>query len=101
MQHSPPLQTTVTPGVLLRLARSPDGKDPSTGRTDAPGPAPPAAPPAGANIAIMAPSEDAFAAALAALKLTPEELLADTATLASIIKYHLAAFVVRLLCHAS
>ena len=37
---------------------------------------------------IFAPTDDAFAAALEALGLTAEELLADTATLTSILTYH-------------
>jgi uncharacterized surface protein with fasciclin (FAS1) repeats len=40
---------------------------------------------------VFAPTEDAFAAALDALGLTPEELLADTETLTSILTYHVIA----------
>jgi len=40
------------------------------------------------DFTIFAPTDDAFAAALDALGLTAEELLADTATLTSILTYH-------------
>jgi uncharacterized surface protein with fasciclin (FAS1) repeats len=40
---------------------------------------------------VFAPTDDAFAAALEALGLTAEELLADTETLTSILLYHVAA----------
>jgi transforming growth factor-beta-induced protein len=40
---------------------------------------------------VFAPTEEAFAAALAALELTAEELLADTETLTSILTYHVVA----------
>ncbi len=40
---------------------------------------------------VFAPTDDAFAAALDALGLTAEELLADTATLESILTYHVVA----------
>ena len=40
---------------------------------------------------VFAPTDDAFAAALDALGLTAEELLADTATLTSILTYHVLA----------
>lgn len=40
---------------------------------------------------VFAPTDEAFAAALDALGLTAEELLADTATLTSILTYHVLA----------
>ena len=40
---------------------------------------------------VFAPTDDAFAAALDALGLTAEELLADTETLSSILTYHVVA----------
>ena len=40
------------------------------------------------NITVFAPTDDAFAAALDALGLTADELLADTETLTSILTYH-------------
>jgi uncharacterized surface protein with fasciclin (FAS1) repeats len=40
---------------------------------------------------VFAPTEEAFAAALDALGLTPEELLADTDTLTTILTYHVVA----------
>ena len=42
-------------------------------------------------LTVFAPTDDAFAAALAALGLTAEALLADTETLTSILLYHVAA----------
>ncbi len=42
-------------------------------------------------LTVFAPTDEAFAAALAALGLTAEELLADTETLTSILLYHVAA----------
>ncbi len=42
----------------------------------------------GSQFTVFAPTDDAFAAALEALGLTAEELLADTATLTSILTYH-------------
>jgi LPXTG-motif cell wall-anchored protein len=45
-------------------------------------------------VTIFAPTNDAFAAALTALGLTAEELLADTETLTSILTYHIVAGVV-------
>ncbi|MEM9613937.1 MAG: fasciclin domain-containing protein [Actinomycetota bacterium] len=41
-----------------------------------------------AELTVFAPTDDAFAAALEALGLTAEELLADTETLTSILTYH-------------
>ena len=40
---------------------------------------------------VFAPTDEAFAAALESLGLTAEELLADTATLTSILTYHVIA----------
>jgi uncharacterized surface protein with fasciclin (FAS1) repeats len=40
---------------------------------------------------VLAPTDDAFAAALESLGLTAEELLADTETLSSILTYHVVA----------
>src|SRR5690606_32889355 len=40
---------------------------------------------------VFAPTDDAFAAALTALDMTAEELLADTETLTSILTYHVIA----------
>ena len=42
-------------------------------------------------LTVFAPTDDAFAAALADLGLTAEELLADTETLTSILTYHVVA----------
>jgi transforming growth factor-beta-induced protein len=42
----------------------------------------------GGPFTVFAPTDEAFAAALDALGLTPEELLADTDTLTSILTYH-------------
>ncbi len=45
----------------------------------------------GGPYTVFAPTEEAFASALDALNLTAEELLADTATLTSILTYHVVA----------
>ncbi|MGH1492685.1 MAG: fasciclin domain-containing protein, partial [Acidimicrobiales bacterium] len=42
-------------------------------------------------LTVFAPTDDAFAAALADLGLTAEQLLADTDTLTSILTYHVVA----------
>lgn len=42
----------------------------------------------GSSFTVFAPTDDAFAAALEALGMTAEELLADTATLTTILTYH-------------
>jgi uncharacterized surface protein with fasciclin (FAS1) repeats len=47
-----------------------------------------------ATLTVFAPTNDAFEAALAALGLTAEELLADTETLTSILTYHVLGEVV-------
>jgi transforming growth factor-beta-induced protein len=47
-----------------------------------------------ATLTVFAPTNDAFAAALEALDLTAEELLADTETLTSILTYHVLGEVV-------
>ncbi|MGI9621485.1 MAG: fasciclin domain-containing protein, partial [Acidimicrobiales bacterium] len=44
-----------------------------------------------APFTVFAPTEDAFAAALEALDLTAEELLADTETLTAVLTYHVVA----------
>jgi uncharacterized surface protein with fasciclin (FAS1) repeats len=47
-----------------------------------------------ATLTVFAPTDEAFAAALEALELTAEELLADTETLTSILTYHVLGEVV-------
>ncbi|MEL6269877.1 MAG: fasciclin domain-containing protein [Chloroflexota bacterium] len=45
----------------------------------------------GGNLTVFAPTDDAFAAALEALGLTAEELLADTETLTTILTFHVVS----------